>query len=141
MSTKNLARTAIEAGRMSESQWACRLDNRAARARARRTMRAIVDGASGDDWTLPALQKTNRGLDDKLNPLKRWLSRQVGRPWDHVRRDLSQRFDARTVAGRHVIDHLLAWVDERGSHEHRSCSSAVFAIDKYGILRNLRPTS
>jgi hypothetical protein len=141
MSTKNLARTAIECGRPGESQWGCRLDNRAGRARARQTMRAIVDaaspeGASTDDWTLPPFRKTNRVLDDKLNPPKRWLAHQVGRPWDRVRSEIHQRFDARTTAGRHIIDHLLAWVDERGARLHRACSSAVFRVDGHGILRD-----
>jgi hypothetical protein len=136
MSTKNLARTAIECGRPSESQWGCRLDNRAGRARARRIMRAISEGASGDDWTLPPVRKTNRALDDKLNPPKRWLARQVGGPWDRVRSEIHQRFEARTTAGRHIIDHLLAWVDQSGAGVHRACSSAVFRVDRHGILRH-----
>jgi hypothetical protein len=41
-----------------------------------------------------------------LNPLERFLHKQVGRPWRKVEQDVRAAVDTRTVAGRHLLDHI-----------------------------------
>lgn len=43
-------------------------------------------------------------------PLRRWLNSQVGRPWSKVFAELSLTFDARTVAGHGVREHVNGYV-------------------------------
>lgn len=134
MSTKNLARTVIEAGRMSSGSWACREAN----ARFRREVRVRLVAAAGgqsDEVLYPVHKKTNRHLDDKLSPAKRWLASQVGRPWNLVRGELFSRFDTRTTAGRHIVfGHMLRWV--KTTTVAGCCDYyAHFQVDRHGILR------
>jgi hypothetical protein len=45
-------------------------------------------------------------LSDVLGPLRKYLRRQVGRPWDKVWSELCANLDRRTVAGIHIFDHI-----------------------------------
>jgi hypothetical protein len=136
MSTKNLARTVLEAGRTSEGTWGRREDNRVDRARTRTSLAALRDAEDADALLLPLTRKRNRHLDDKLGAPERWLASHVGRPWDKVRAELFARFDTRTLAGRHIVHgHMLPWVAERP----RPCSyfrCHRFVVDRHGILRH-----
>jgi hypothetical protein len=135
MSTKNLARTILEAGRTSEGTWGRREDNRTDRARARRSLAAVRDGADADAQLWPATKKTNRHLDDKLGAPTRWLASHVGRPWDKVRAEMFARFDTRTLSGRHIVNgHMLRWVAE--SPPVGCFGLWRFVIDRHGILRH-----
>lgn len=49
-------------------------------------------------------------FDDQLSPLRRWLHRQVGRPWDTIWSELARSIDSRTVVGRHLLDHVRGLV-------------------------------
>jgi len=74
-------------------------------------------------------------FDDKLGPPRRWLGRQVGRPWNIVRSELLQRFDTRTTAGRHIVFcHMLRWVEHDGVARWRP-----FLVDRHGLLRAAPP--
>lgn len=134
MSTKNLARTVIEGGRTSGSCWSRRhshQEHRAAETAVLHRIRATGD-TDGDDAAFAPLQSVYRSFDDKLGPAKRWLERQVGRPWDAVRSDLFQRFDTRTTPGRHIVfDHMIPWVEPDGFRFSRR----EFHVDGRGILR------
>ena len=134
MSTKNLARTVIEGGRTRWSSWSRRhshQEHRAAESAVLHRMRATGD-PEGDDAAFAPLQSVYRSFDDKLGPAKRWLERQVGRPWDAVRSDLLQRFDTRTTPGRHIVfDHMVPWVEPDGPRS----SWREFQVDARGILR------
>lgn len=48
----------------------------------------------------------NKEFADLLNPLERWLRKQVGRPWDKVWSEICSVADARSVQGRHVRQHI-----------------------------------
>lgn len=50
--------------------------------------------------------KDSKDFTDNLEPLRRYLRKQVGRPWDAVYRDLSAVLDRRTMTGRHVWTHI-----------------------------------
>lgn len=49
-------------------------------------------------------------FDDLLSPLRRWLRKQVDRPWDKVWSELAGGIDSRTVVGRHLLDHVRGLV-------------------------------
>jgi len=136
MSTKNLARTAIEGGRYSGATFLCRYENHVVRAMTRTALtRMTAAGADTDDWVAPRARKIGRQFRDKLSPPERWLDAQVGRPWDLVRGELLSKFDPRTTAGRHIVfDHMLPWVRGPASPcDYR----ALFGVDAHGLLRRL----
>jgi hypothetical protein len=142
MSTKNLARTALEAGRTSNGTWGRREDNRVERARTRRALASLRDADDADGLLLPVMKKTNRHLDDKLGAPERWLASHVGRPWDNVRSELFARFDTRTLAGRHIVyGHMLPWVAERPPVSCSIFCAPKFVVDRHGILRHAGPTA
>lgn len=47
-----------------------------------------------------------KDFSDKLGPLRRYLRKQVGRPWDAIYSDLRAHLDFRSVAGLHIWDHV-----------------------------------
>jgi hypothetical protein len=49
---------------------------------------------------------------DVLRPLKGFLGRNVGRPWNKVYSELRQGLDARKVTGMHIFDHLDSMVEK-----------------------------
>lgn len=48
----------------------------------------------------------SRALNENLNPLKRYLGRQVGRPWDKVYSEICENLDTGSAVKQHVRDHL-----------------------------------
>jgi hypothetical protein len=50
-------------------------------------------------------------FSDVLGPLKGFLHRNVGRPWDKVYSELRNGLDVRKVTGRHIFDHLKLMVE------------------------------
>jgi hypothetical protein len=131
MSTKNLARTVMEGGRSRWSNRYRRQLNAGLRAQQRQALEALAFELDLEGALMPRQQPAGRDFDDKLGPARRWLDRQVGRPWDAVRSDLLARFDTRTTAGRHIVFcHMLLWVEG----PYRSTRYG-FAVDRHGILR------
>jgi hypothetical protein len=138
MATKRLARTILEAGRTSDGTWGRREDNRVDRARSRRALAAVRDEDDADALLFPVMKKTNRHFDDKLGAPVRWLASHVGRPWDRVRGEIFERFDTRTLAGRHIVHgHMLNWVWIDDGGEPDRCR--LFVVDRHGILRHAPP--
>jgi len=132
MSTKNLARTAIEGGRDFRMSRLSRHENRALRASTRGALARLPSDLDPDDLVAPRLTKVGRHFHDKLSPPERWLASHGGRPWDLVRSELVRRFDTRTTAGRHIVfDHMLPWVDGDDACGYRY----TFAVDRRGRLR------
>jgi hypothetical protein len=54
-----------------------------------------------------------KGLNDLLGPLKRFLRRRRGRPWDEVHAEVRHRLRADSLLQRHVLDHLERLVERR----------------------------
>lgn len=50
-------------------------------------------------------------FSDVLPPLRRWLDKQLGRPWNDVYREICAHLDKRKVTHSHVIDHALQWIE------------------------------
>jgi hypothetical protein len=66
-------------------------------------------------------QYTNwKTFSDLLGPLRRYLRKQVGRPWDKVWSEITQSLDSRSLTGQHIFDHIRweveqeAWIAENG---------------------------
>lgn len=150
MSTKNLARTIIEGGRHKGNKWDRRNSHAEERARVRNYIKEVeLDLENYEEYDPEPIQHVYKGFDDKLGPIYRWLNRQVGRPWDEVRSDVSKTFDTRTTAGRHIVfDHMLQSVQVTPEPRHRysyrpedpttSYSQNDFYVDEDGILRKKR---
>ena len=49
-------------------------------------------------------------LNENLAPLKRYLHKQVGRPWDKVYSEISEHLDANSTVKQHVRDHLRDFI-------------------------------
>lgn len=47
-----------------------------------------------------------KALNENLNPLYRWLDKQVNRPWDKVYSELRKRIDVRSAVQLHIMEHL-----------------------------------
>ena len=56
----------------------------------------------GKGWTGGGTKE----LNENLNPLYRWLDKQVNRPWDKVYSELRQRIDVRSAVQLHIMEHL-----------------------------------
>ncbi len=112
MSKKNLARTALEGGRGNGNKWERRNSHTEERAAARDFCNKVkIDPEYALEDIIEDKPKVYKGFSDKLNPVYRWLESKVGQRWNDVRSEISEKFDARTTAGRHILfDHLLSSV-------------------------------
>ena len=53
----------------------------------------------------------SKWLNENLAPLKRYLDRQVGRPWDKVHAEICEHLDPGHTVKQHVLEHLDDFVD------------------------------
>lgn len=70
------------------------------------------DGEDFVEPTLPRAQRT-KYFDDLLGPLRKWLRKQINRPWDRVYSELCSGIDRRTTVGEHLLDHVRSEVTIR----------------------------
>jgi len=82
------------------------------RAKRQPLPRLRVTAWDGEEFAEPTLRAPNKTkwFDDHLSPLKRWLRKQVNRPWDKIYSELVSTVDTRTVVGQHLIDHVKSEV-------------------------------
>lgn len=113
MSTKDLSHTVIEGGRTGSNKWERRYSHAETRAHEKLYLKEVMaDPENWYDYDIEPIGHVYKEFDDKLGPVYRWLHAQVGRPWNDVRSEVSQKFDTRTTAGRHIVhDHLLSSVE------------------------------
>jgi hypothetical protein len=50
-------------------------------------------------------------FSDLINPLKRYLRSCIGKPWNKVHRELSQKLDRRSISGSHIWDHVMREIE------------------------------
>lgn len=68
---------------------------------------------------------------DLLGPLRRYLRKQVGRPWDKVWSEIAATLDSRSLTGLHIFDHirweveLEGWFGDDGRLYHRRRWGAI----------------
>lgn len=134
MSTKNLARTAIEGGR--HNVYERRESTSDERSANRNYLRRLtIDPGSYDEAPCPKRLPVGVAFSDKTQPARRWLLSRVGKPWSEVYSELRRKFDTRTTAGRHILfDHMLRDVGPEHDEQFRYWQSD-FYIDSNDILR------
>lgn len=83
------------------------------RVRNNKTGLKIASGAVGDSWDdfdggsrRPAPAERDKQFNEHLGPLRKFLRRQVGRPWNKVYAEIRERIDTRSVIGFHVLQHV-----------------------------------
>ena len=54
-----------------------------------------------------------KGLNENLAPLRRWLHKQVHRPWDKVYAELCSGIDRRSTVQAHIFEHIDDFVERR----------------------------
>jgi hypothetical protein len=57
------------------------------------------------------LRKSRKSLNENLTPLKKYLRGQVGRPWNVVYREISERLRPTSAVQQHVRHHLWDFVE------------------------------
>lgn len=67
----------------------------------------LWDGEDGfEDAEQPGRPLRTRSFSDLLGPLRKWLRRQVGRPWNTVWSEICAQVDATSVSGQHLREHV-----------------------------------
>ncbi len=75
-----------------------------------------------ESWVPPRHQPQ---FSENLNPLRRYLSAQVGRPWDKVYAEIRSRIDTSNAVQYHILQHLYdrlavkVWEDDQGRLCHQ----------------------
>lgn len=148
MTTKNLSRTVIEGGRVGSNKWERHYSHAETRAHEKAYISEVkCDVENSYEYDIEPTEPIHKEFKDKLGPMYRWLHSQVGRLWADVRSEVSQKFDTRTTAGRHIVhDHLLSSVQEDIDRPERRYYSGPddkttsfykndFYVDDGGLLR------
>ena len=53
----------------------------------------------------------NKWLSENLAPLRRFLRRRLGRPWNDVHSEICAQIGVRSAVQKHVLDHLRHYVE------------------------------
>lgn len=72
-----------------------------------------------------------RFFNENLAPLRRFLHKQVGRPWDKVHAEICERIDRGNVVQKHILTHLTDFVVTRVREEN----GGLFDADRGGRWR------
>lgn len=137
MATKDLGRTAIEGGRTGWYKDRVDHHERAFRNETRVSLHRVTAN-DADEASLPILHpKSKRGNQtDKLRPVWRMLDTYVGRPWAKVFAEICEKFDGRTLAGRHVLhDHIMQSIDPHAYVVRSWYFKNTYYVDPHGIFR------
>lgn len=124
MATKNISRTAIEGGRSNSWKVLTRHFEKSFRQKSR-----IFD----EDSDYPSKVKSlnmRYYQTDHLNPVLNFLISRVGKPWNDVYSEICKRFDRRTVAGQHILQHIKDFFDQDSS---KPGINGLY-INSFGIL-------
>ncbi len=87
---------------------------------------------------------TSKGLNENLAPLRRYLEKQVGRPWNKVFSEISRHVRAENVVQQHVRQHLHDFVainprrdvaDRFGRRLNRPWHQPLYVDPKDGLLK------
>ncbi|MGQ0531270.1 MAG: hypothetical protein ACT4OF_01090 [Caulobacteraceae bacterium] len=77
--------------------------------------------------------RKTKQLNETLNPLKRYLASNVGRPWNKVYSEISEHLKATSTVQQHVRDHL----DDFVATKTRMRSGVVIVTPRFGGERQL----
>src|SRR5215207_11418212 len=76
-----------------------------------------------------------KDFSDLLGPLRRYLRKQVGRPWNKIWSEITQTLDSRSLTGLHIFDHIRweveqkAWIGEDARVYRKRQWGAVVPVD------------
>jgi len=141
MSTKNLARTAIEGGRTGYYKSEVQDHASSERAAGRVYLRLVArDPEAADAVIDPKRRPVFVSFHDKLSPVYAFLDSRIGKSWNKTFAEISTKFDLRTTPGRHVTnDHMLSVIAFKGEHQlvRRGGFTPYYRyfVDQHGILR------
>jgi len=79
-----------------------------------KTLDRLTQIAAEEGLLSPYLIKVHdksKYFSDHLSPLRRFLYRKVGQPWDDVYSELCDRLDITTLSGQHILSHLWHFVE------------------------------
>lgn len=143
MSTKNLARTAIEGGRCGHNK-RDRYDSHREERSGTRAYLTVVrnDPEAANEIAEPTRKVVYPCFHDKLSPVFRFLESRVGKSWGKTLSMLTEKFDTRTTPGRHVLhDHMLKEVadSKEALKGLPSWMRKTYFVDAQGLLQFSRP--
>ena len=72
-----------------------------------RRLRNDIDGPA---WLRTRAGYGDRGLNENLAPLRRYLRAQVGRPWSKVFGEISANIDRRNTVQQHIYEHIDGFI-------------------------------
>jgi hypothetical protein len=81
----------------------------AAKRSHRRTSTLLGEDAPAKESMRPYRERKH--FSDHLGPLRRFLSSNVGRPWDKVFSEISARITPSSTVQRHILGHLFSYVE------------------------------
>ena len=119
-------------------RWGGGDSNKKYRAKGR-TKRLQKERLSGDMPFRVSIGEKHKAtsFDDNLEPLLRFLQQSVGRRWDDVYAELSQKLDRSTVTGLHVFDHLQQYLEPYSFQKSKE-KIEHYSLRKDGVARNFR---
>jgi hypothetical protein len=87
-------------------------------------------GSSSWNWN-----PHRKDFSDRLGPLRRYLDKQVGRPWSKVEGEFRKALDTSTVIGRHLWDHArhMVELEVRMSPDGRPFSIRGYPISQFFV--------
>jgi len=89
------------------------------------------DGENALPWMMPIAFGRSKGLNENLQPLRRFLLSRRNRLWDHVYSELRQRLAPRNVIDMHIMQHLWHYV----LFAKRESAGKVVLTERKGWLR------
>lgn len=77
-------------------------------------------------------------FSDLIGPLRRYLRKQIGRPWNKVHAELAKHLDRRSMTGLHIWQHVDSEV-ERDVHMHNGVpfTNGLYVHPRTGVLREV----
>lgn len=88
-----------------------------------------------------SMGRGSKHLNENLAPLRRFLERNVGRPWDKVRAEICAHLTLRSAVQKHVLDHVKEMVEVNpviiDGHPHHPEANGP-RRDRYWPIRSYR---
>ena len=78
---------------------------------ARRDLERLADLPRNEGMRRP--HQNSKGLSDLLGPLRKFLVRQVGRPWNKVHSEICERISPNSTIQLHILGHLDDLIETR----------------------------
>jgi hypothetical protein len=77
-----------------------------------RKRKSLVNDDSPKGESIKACWRSQKELNENLNPLMRFMRSAVGRPWSEVYAEICERVNLNSGVQLHILQHLLDWVEQ-----------------------------